>query len=248
VKLQHYLGGLENLGPVTFEKKVFVAEWEKRIFGIHTVMMAESAHLDKALPQYPIKSVPTAFSDTWTWASLRTGAEGMQPFEYFKYRYYEKWLMGISQFFIDRGYVAAEELDRLTTHYRADPQAPLPNKPNPALKEQVVRYLQHGDSGLRTQPTPPRFAVGQLVQVADPQHADHTRLPGFLRNKVGRVTEVYTGAFEYFVSTGPDGLDGPQHVYCVAFEAADIWGADKSEPNTIIYGDLFDAYLKPLAQ
>ena len=44
VRLQHYLGGLENLGPVNFfEKKVFMAEWEKRIFGIHTVMMAESA-------------------------------------------------------------------------------------------------------------------------------------------------------------------------------------------------------------
>ena len=48
MRLQHYLGGLENLGPVNFfDKKVFMAEWEKRIFGIHTVMMAESAHLDQ---------------------------------------------------------------------------------------------------------------------------------------------------------------------------------------------------------
>ncbi|RPH80597.1 MAG: nitrile hydratase subunit beta, partial [Nitrospiraceae bacterium] len=47
MRLQHYLGGLENLGPVNFfDKKVFMAEWEKRIFGIHTVMMAESTHLD----------------------------------------------------------------------------------------------------------------------------------------------------------------------------------------------------------
>ena len=49
MRLQHYLGGLENLGPVNFfDKKVFMAAWEKRIFGIHTVMMAESAHLDQA--------------------------------------------------------------------------------------------------------------------------------------------------------------------------------------------------------
>jgi nitrile hydratase beta subunit len=248
VKLQHYLGGLENLGPVNVEKKVFVEEWEKRIFGIHTVMMAESAHLDQALPKYRIKDVPTSFTDTWTWASLRTGAEGMQPFDYFKYRYYEKWLMGISHFFVDRGYVAAEELERWTAYYRANPLAPLPQKPNPALKDQVVRYLQHGDSGFRTPTQPARFALGQAVQVADPEAADHTRLPGFLRNKNGRVTEVYPGSFEYFVSTGPDGLEGPQHVYCVAFEAADIWGKDKSEPNTVIYADLFDAYLKPVHQ
>lgn len=30
VKLQHHLGGLEGLGPVAFEKRVFVEEWEKR--------------------------------------------------------------------------------------------------------------------------------------------------------------------------------------------------------------------------
>jgi nitrile hydratase len=90
---------------------------------------------------------------------------------------------------------------------------------------------------------PARFAVGDIVYVADPKAADHTRLPGFLRNKHGMVTEVYPGAFEYFVSTGPDGLEGPQHVYCVAFDATHIWGTDKSEPHTVIYADLFDAYL-----
>jgi nitrile hydratase len=169
----------------------------------------------------------------------------MQPFEYFKYRYYEKWLMGISQFFVDRGYVAAEELAKLTEHYRANPDAPLPEQPNPILKEQVVRYLNRGDSGLRVPVAPVRFTVGDTVYVADPEAADHTRLPGFLRNKKGTVTEVYPGAFEYFVSTGPDGLAGPQHVYCVSFEASDIWGADKCEPNTVVYADLFDVYLKP---
>jgi nitrile hydratase beta subunit len=244
VKLQHYLGGVENLGPVNLDKRVFAASWEKRIFGIHTVMMAESIHLDKALPKYPIASIPTSFKETWTWASLRTGAEGMQPFEYFKYRYYEKWLMGISQFFIDRGYLTSHELEESSEHYRKRPDAPLPTVNNPVLKEQIVRYLTRGDSGLRSLKSSPRFEVGDTVHVGDPQAADHTRLPGFLRNKKGIVTEVYPGAFEYFVSTGPDGLEGPQHVYCVSFKAEDIWGKNKCEPNTVIYADLFDAYLQ----
>ena len=34
----------------------------------------------------------------------------MNPFDYFKFRYYEKWLGGITQFFIDRGYVTEAEL------------------------------------------------------------------------------------------------------------------------------------------
>ena len=50
----------------------------------------------------------------------------MQPFAYFKYRYYEKWLMGIAQFFVDQGYITAAELDTRTAFYAAQPDAPLP--------------------------------------------------------------------------------------------------------------------------
>ena len=244
MKLQHHLGGLENLGPVNLETRVFVEQWEKRIFGIHTAMMALSAHLSGALPKYPVETLPTGFKDTWTWASLRTGAEGMQPFEYFKYRYYEKWLMGISQFFIDQGYVSADELARKTEHYRANPDAPLPDRGNPAVAGQIVRYLTLGDSGLHPLEGAPRFAAGARVTVADPDAVDHTRLPGYLRNKTGTVDFVYPGAFSYFVSTGPDGIGAPMPVYRIAFAAADIWGEAKSEPDTIIYADLYEAYLE----
>jgi nitrile hydratase subunit beta len=243
MKLQHNLGGLENLGPVNVDTQVFVEPWEKRIFGIHTVMMAESTHLADALPRYPIADLPTTFRNTWTWASLRTGAEGMQPFEYFKYRYYEKWLMGISQFFIDEGYLSAGELDVKIRHYRANPQAALPDQPNPAIASQINAYLVKGDSGLHGYDEKPRFAKGAQVRVGDPDAVDHTRLPGYLRNKRGTVDLVYPGAFSYFVSTGPDGIGHPMPVYRVAFNAADIWGEEKSEPNTTIYADLFDAYL-----
>jgi nitrile hydratase len=33
-------------------------------------------------------------------------------------------------------------------------------------------------------------------------------------------------------------------VYRVAFDAASIWGAGKSEPNTTIYADLYEAYVQ----
>ncbi|MDB5908086.1 MAG: nthB [Massilia sp.] len=246
MKLQHAIGGLENLGPVDLDTRVFAQEWEKRIFGIHTAMMAQSAHLEHALPAYPVAALGTSFKENWTWASLRTSAEGMPPLEYFKYRYFEKWLMGITQFLIARGYISADEVASLSAQYLADPAAPLPQAPNPLLKKQIVDYLDKGDDSLRPLPAPPRFATGQEVLVGDPHTVDHTRLPAYLRNRRGIVTEVYPGAFKYFVSTGPDGLGDPMPVYCVAFNAADIWGKEMSEPNTTIYADLFDVYLKPL--
>ena len=61
MKLQHTLGGLQGLGPVDFQKKVFVEKWETRIFGIHTAMMALSTHLENSLPDYSMDEVPTTF-------------------------------------------------------------------------------------------------------------------------------------------------------------------------------------------
>ncbi|MGH8779875.1 nitrile hydratase subunit beta [Paraburkholderia sp.] len=244
MKLQHHLGGIENLGPVSLETRVFVEPWEQRIFGIHTAMMAESTHLANALHAYPVKDLPTAFRNDWTWASLRTGAEDMQPFEYFKYRYYEKWLGGIAQFFVDQGYVTADELEAKTAFYRANPDASLPDQPNAAIGTQIDAYLRQGDSGYHPPGHAAQFASGDAVRVADPQAVDHTRLPGYLRNKPGRIDLVYPGAYSYFVSTGVDGIGEPMPVYRVAFDVADIWGPCKSEPHTTIYADLYEAYVQ----
>lgn len=101
-----------------------------------------------------------------------------------------------------------------------------------------------GDSGLRPTSQQPRFAEGQEVYVADPPAVDHTRLPGYLRNKKGTISKLYPGAYNYFVSTGPDGIGEPMPVYRVTFKAADIWGDSLCEPNTTIYADLYEVYLQ----
>lgn len=244
MKLQHHIGGLQNLGPVSTDTRVFAEEWEKRIFGIHTAMMAESAHLPNARPKYDFRAFETAFRDVWTWASLRSGAEGMQPFEYFKFRYYEKWLMGITQFFVDQGYITEKELAEKIGEYTDDPKAGLPARSNPQLANQIRKYLTLGDSPRHPRTQPTRFNVGDRVMVADPKAVEHTRLPGFLRSKPGVVKLVYPDAYAYFVSTG-DGIGEPMPVYQVAFEPSVMWGDSDYEENVTVYADLFEAYLLP---
>lgn len=247
MKLQHYLGGLEGLSVVVFQKRVFVQAWEERIFGIHVAMMALSNHLDKAIPKYPIKQVPTTFKDFWTWGHLRMGAEAMNPFDYFRLRYYEKWLGGISGFFIEKGYITAQELDAQTAAYLASgnlANAPLPKGGNPAIDAQVMRYLREGDSPLGEYSGKPKFKPGMKVKVKNVPAVNHTRLPGHLRGKVGVIDSVYPGAYGYFFSTGPDGIGNPMPVYLVSFDPKDIWGEAKSEPNSIYYDDLFEVYLE----
>jgi nitrile hydratase len=235
MKLQHYLGGLEGLGPVSTEARVFVETWETRIFGIHTAMMALSSQL-------PLPSTPSAFHTVWTWADLRKGAESLNPFDYFKYRYYEKWLGGISGYFIAHGYITSEELDALTEEFYQDPAKPLPSAGEAAIDERVVQYLVEGDSPKRDVAVTFEFVVGDTVAIKNVPSVEHTRLPGFLRNQTGTIESVYSGAYSYLCNTGPDGIGSAMPVYCVRFEPSELW-PDNVEPNFSLYADLYAHYL-----
>jgi nitrile hydratase beta subunit len=234
MKLQHNLGGLENLGPINFEKKVFVQPWEERIFGIHVAMMGLSNHL-------PVDSVPTKFNSEWTWADLRKGAEAMHPFEYFKFRYYEKWLGGISSFFVEQGYITQEELDEKMAQFLNSESESLPGGGNPEIDAQVIKYLRVGDSPKRDTDLNPKYKVGDEVVIKDLPPADHTRLPGYLRDKKGIIDTVYEGSYTYFCKTS-DGIGEPMPVYCIEFDPKDLWG-DLSEANSTVYADIFEAYI-----
>src|ERR1700739_4402565 len=161
MKLQHYLGGLEGLGSVTFKKRVFVEPWEKRIFGIHVAMMALSSQL-------PLPQTPSKFNTVWTWADLRKGAESLNPFDYFKYRYYEKWLGGISGYFVEKGYITQAELDARTAKLLSDPGTPPAKGGDAAIDARVIKYLVQGDSPKRDGGPKPRFSVGEKIVVKDP--------------------------------------------------------------------------------
>jgi nitrile hydratase beta subunit len=243
MKLQHYLGGLEGLPePLTLERRVFVEDWEKRIFGIHVAMMGLSSHLGSALPEYPIDEVPTTFKDEWTWADLRTGAEAMNPFDYFKFRYYEKWLGGITQFFVDKGYVTEEELAA-----RVAEMSPATGPEDvPAIDDQVISYLRKGDSP-RRDVAHPKFPVGSTVRITNVPADAHSRLPGYLRGRVGIVERVFEGDYAYFTHTG-DGIGDPMPIYIVEFDPTEIWGPRAEDGPLKLYGELFEAYLAPLEE
>jgi nitrile hydratase len=243
MKLQHTLGGLEGLGPINFEKNVFVEEWETRIFGIHTALMGLSDSLRGSLPAYDLDSVGTAFRTTWTWADLRKGAEAMNPFDYFKFRYYEKWLGGISAYCVEQGYLTEDELAATTDRYRSGADAPPPQGAGVAgIDEQVIRYLREGDSPRRG-PATPKFAVGDTVLIANPPAGDHTRLPGFLRGHEGVVESIAEGNYTYFCSTGADGLGEPAPIYIVRFHPVELWGATAEAHSSPLYAELYEPYL-----
>ncbi|RTM09831.1 MAG: nitrile hydratase subunit beta [Hyphomicrobiales bacterium] len=221
MKLQQFLGGIENLGPVNVEKRVFVQDWEAQLFGVHATMMG---------------------TGIWAWPHLRVLAEAMNPLDYFKYRYYIKWLGGMCHFLIERGYINAKELDERTDHYLKNPDAPQPNKGNPEITNRVVEYLWTGDNPYRDLVINPIFKTGDRVRVLDMPSSPHTRLPGYLRNKVGIIDEVYPKPILYTDSVPTDSVSVPQPIYRVRFATRDLW-ANIPDTGDILYNDCFETYL-----
>jgi nitrile hydratase subunit beta len=166
----------------------------------------------------------------------------MNPFDYFKYRYYEKWLGGISGFFVESGYVSQAELDTKTTAYLEKLDAPLPQGGEPAIDEQVMEYLRVGDSPKCDVDIQPKFKVGDPVVVRNPPPVEHCKLSGYLRTKKGLIEVVYDGAYNYYFPTR-DGVGDPMPIYNVKFDSQDIWG-NLTEPKTWIYVQIFEAYLE----
>lgn len=236
MKLQHRLAGLEAIGPVSTEPRVFVEDWETRIFGIHSAMMALSTQLD--LPE-----TPSTFHTIWTWADLRKGAEAMNPFEYFKFRYYEKWLGGISSYFIENAYITEDELDALTEEYLADPEKPLPEADVTPIDERVIQYLVEGDSPKRDVTPSFYFETGDTVVIADPPSIEHSRVPGYMRGRICEVERVYDGAYVYLCEVEADGIGPAMPCYTVGVSADEVW-PNNVEPNVTVYADLYAAYLK----
>jgi nitrile hydratase subunit beta len=245
MKLQHCLGGLEGLGPVTFDKRVFAEPWEKRIFGINLALLGLSEHLSEARPPYPIENIPTTFKRKYTAADLRKRVEGMHPFDYFRYRYYEKWLASVTDFLLTEGYISERELEARTTAYLNHEDLPAHVRLNEAIDKQAVAFLRGGDSAHRDAKTKPRFTADATVKVKDVKPVEHTRLPGYLRAKTGVVETVYEGCYAYPVSTGPDGLGEPMAVYLVRFDPRDIWG-DLSESKSLVYAGIYETYLQAI--
>lgn len=170
----------------------------------------------------------------------------MNPFDYFRLRYYEKWLGGISAYLVENGYLSQAELDAATARYREHPQQALPERADDAVDEQVIGYLRQGDSPRRG-PATAGFAVGDRVRVGNPPPGAHTRLPGYLRGRAGRIERAFEGNYRYACSTGPDGLGEPMPVYLVRFEPREIWGEMAEAGAGALYAELYQAYLSRIA-
>ena len=89
----------------------------------------------------------------------------------------------------------------------------------------------------------PRFRAGDRVRVRNLNRTTHTRLPRYIRDKVG-IVEFDYGVFAFPDTNAHGQGEHPQHCYSVRFTARELWGPTAAERDTLRV-DVFDDYMDP---
>lgn len=209
----HDMGGMQDMGPTAPEK-------DEPVF-----------HADWERRMFALFNAVDV-----EWPYRRTQIELIPPAEYLRMSYYEKWLAALPQILTKTGMASAAEIEsgkaiggtNAKWHVLTLAEVATWDVPEPATTEKITAHTQ--------------LHVGQRVRARNLNPVGHTRLPRYVRGKMGTITR--DGGIEELQDTDIQGL-GPkqQHVYTVRFAARELWG-DQANPRDSVYADLWEGYLE----
>jgi len=213
----HDMGGLQDMGPIQYEKDepVFHAEWEGRVYGIDASLRA---------------------AEKWNLDTWRHEIELLPPADYLRMTYYERWLRINEQLMVKHGLVTPREL-------AAGAPDPGSAKATPALtRAAAASRLNRGIPSNHDPAVQPFFEVGQRVRARNLNPTGHTRLPRYARGKVGIIARDH-GVYTFPDSNAHLQGEKRQHVYSVRFPARELWG-EHASPRDSVHLDMWDDYLE----
>ena len=211
----HDMGGTMGYGPVQVEvnEPIFHAPWERRVLALTLAMGA---------------------TGQWNIDCSRSARENVPPPQYLAKSYYQVWFDGLKSLMLERGMIAVSEVVTGVMTQAAAPVARV------LRASEVAAVLACGTPTTRHAATSARFEVGQQVKARQMHPRGHTRLPRYVRGKVGMVIARH-GA-HVFPDTHASG-DGeqPQWLYTVEFDGKELWGPDSTADSVCV--DCWESYL-----
>src|SRR4051812_25322069 len=135
----HDMGGMDGFGKVEIEpnEPVFHAEWEARTMALVRAMGAAGAF-----------NIDTS----------RFYREALPPHIYLSSSYYKKWLLGLTDNLVAKGFISRIEVE---TGHASEPAKPL--KRGKLTPDQVSRVMTRG-TFTRDSQTPAKFKTGDRVR------------------------------------------------------------------------------------
>jgi len=214
----HDMGGMDGFGKVEVEpnEPPFHERWEGRVLAMVRAIGAAGAF-----------NIDTS----------RSYRETLPPDIYLSSSYYRKWLLGLEDNLIAKGFVTASEL---TAGHAKGPAKTLKN--GKLRLEDIERIMVRGQFE-RPARAPAKFKPGDRVRAKNIHPTTHTRLPRYTRGHVG-VIERILGCQVFPDSAAIELGENPQWLYNVVFNGAELWGPE-ADPTVKISIDAFEPYLEP---
>lgn len=215
----HDMGGIQGFGRIPIEEDyIFRADWQCRAFALVEAL---------------------AWATPYNTDQHRHAVERVPPADYLRLDYFENWIIASETLLKEAGLVDQTELDDGKKHFDIDPvnHAPV------GAREIVEATKAGADLQFPDDTQTARFAVGQSVLVSNTQTAQHTRVPRYLRGKIGRVVSD-EGVFQFADAVAAGRGPAPQHCYTVVFSAKTLWG-EEAQAGDSVCADLWESYLEP---
>jgi nitrile hydratase subunit beta len=213
----HDMGGMDGFGKVEAEanEPTFHETWEGRVLAMVRAMGAAGAF-----------NIDTS----------RFYRESLPPHVYLSSSYYWKWLLGLEDNLVDKGFIAPSEL---AAGRAKEPAKPL--KRGKFGRDDVERIMVRGHFE-RTPQATSKFKPGDRVRAKNMHPTTHTRLPRYTRGHVGTVERIL-GCQVFPDSASMDLGENPQWLYNVVFDGTELWGSD-ADPTVKVSIDAFEPYLE----
>jgi nitrile hydratase len=215
----HDLGGMDGFGAVIVEKDepVFHSDWERRMYGIASVI-----------------AYPLDFNDD----QFRREIERVPPPKYLNSSYYELWFFGILGILKERGITSLEEIDVF------EPSGVFPPFKDGVVTSAMVEdtILAGASTRADVAEIPQEFSVGDIVRVRNNHPYHHHRAPRYIRGRLGKIV-IDHGVFNFADSNSEYRGEQPQHCYSVEFSGSELWGEDAEDGSSVTI-DLFETYIE----
>jgi nitrile hydratase len=212
------LGGRSGYGPVIPEPEgeLFHAAWEPQALALTLAMGATGA---------------------WNLDMGRSARETLP--DYAALSYYAIWVKALQKLMVERDLIRDDEI---AVGRMLHPPRPLARVLRAA---DVAAALATGSPTERAPVAPARFAVGERVRTRQGAVSHHTRLPGYVRGKIGRIEQVR--GVHVFADAHAQGLgEQPHWLYTVAFDGRELWG-EGAMPGLTVSIDAWEPYLERLS-
>ena len=212
------MGGVKGFGPVEPEpdEPVFHAEWERRAFALTLAMSRPGG---------------------WNIDMSRFARENRPHADYLSKSYYQIWLAGLERLMVERRLVSAA----------GDRAGPLAAAAEAGREDAEQRTTSRRCCIGAVRPSaiplaPALFAIGDRVRMKNINPPTHTRLPRYVRGRVGTI-ELLHGCHVFPDTNSLGQGENPQWLYTVSFAGPELWGAD-ADPTVKVSVDAWESYLE----